>query len=139
MRLDLPTMLLRLASVAIPCGMVLALRPMATLPLQALAGLALGVAATLAMSAVVAAADAVPVFPRDARAQREIAEYALSIGLAHFAGAAFLLLNRARSRPRTSAVAMVDRASTAQRMAEAAMPLTALLASIYGGLRALLD
>ena len=140
MRFDLPNILLRLASVAIPAGMVLVIRPRASLGVQALAGLALGTAATLAMSAVVAAADGVPTIPRDGRGQRELMEYAASIALAHLSGAAFLQLRQAvLARRRAGGTAMIERATTAQRLAEAAMPVTALGASLYGGLRALVD
>lgn len=140
MRLDLPTILLRLASVVIPGAMVLVVRPGGGLGLQAAAGLTLGIAATLAMSAVVAAADGVPTLPRDMRGLRELFEYVASIALAHLAGAGFLhLRHAAQARRRAGASAVMDRATTAQRLAEAAMPLTALGASLYGGLRTLLD
>ena len=49
-------------------------------------GLAIAAASILAMSAVVARTDHVPILPHDTQGWREIAEYTLSIGFGFFTG-----------------------------------------------------
>ena len=136
---DLPNIVLRVASIGVPCAVVLLLPGVNRASLGAFAGtgLILGLGAAISMSAVVAAVDGVRVLPHDPRGQREFAEYAGSIALAHIAGGAILRARRNLSVTRTMRANMTDKAANAQRLAEAALPLTALLASVYGGLRAL--
>jgi hypothetical protein len=144
---DLPTVVLRVASIVLPFLLAL-LAPSSgrvRLGVHVAGGVVLGIVAALAMSAVVAQLDGVPVVPDRPREQRELLEYMASIGLAYVAGAALArlaLLRRTARRAATGpggAGALVDRATMAQRIAEALTPVAALLASVYGGLRALLD
>ena len=136
---DLPNILLRLASIAIPFGVVMLVPRVAVAPQQILilSGVMLGVAAAMSMSAVVAAVDGVALVPRDARGQRELAEYMCSMALAHIAGGMILRVRHNLLVSRAVRPSMTDKAVNAQRLAEAALPVTALLASLYGGLRAL--
>lgn len=138
-QLDLPSLVLRVASIGVPCAVVLMLPGVAAASLGVLAGtgVMLGVTAVIGMSAAVAAVDGVPVFPPDARGQRELAEYAASMALAHFTGGAILRARRNLAASQSSHLNMTEKAANAQRLAEAALPVTTLLASIYAGILAL--
>jgi hypothetical protein len=85
---DLPLIDLRIVSIAVPLVFgFLYRKSLDRWPAWDLAtGLVIAAAAILAMSAVVARVDHVPVLPQDAQGWREYAEYAASIGFGFFTG-----------------------------------------------------
>lgn len=85
---DLPLIFLRLVSIAVPLALGFLYRKALDRWLfwDLGTGLAIAAVSILAMSAVVAKADHVPILPQDAQGWREFAEYAVSIGFGFFTG-----------------------------------------------------
>ena len=148
-KLDLNTVFLRLASVALPALMAVAIPGGWRAPIwvHVIAGIALGLASVVAMSGAVALVDRVPWLPATQRDALEAAEYALSIALAHIAGVlaarAFVAFLERRDRRLLQPRSAAERAEKAfegalklHGMWEAAAPLLATAAALWAGLRA---
>jgi hypothetical protein len=162
-RFDADTLVLRVASIAIPmlgAIVVPALRRQSLL-FSTVAAVLLGVSAVAAMSVVVAVVDKVPLLPANAREWREIVEYMASISLSVIAGAllvaavahrgarrakpsATLLdvttkLHRLVDRTVTTAEGLEKRAQTLQNLVTAAAPALAAAGAVATGLRSWLQ
>lgn len=85
---DLSLVYLRIVSIFIPItfGFLYQEHARRNLPLAFAAGLATAIVSILAMSAVVAKLDSVPILPHDAAGWREFAEYSASITFGFFTG-----------------------------------------------------
>lgn len=85
---DLKLLYLRIVSIAVPLalGFLYGRTADRSLVLDLLVGIMLAVISILAMSAIVARVDHVPILPQDAHGWREYAEYAASIGFGFFTG-----------------------------------------------------
>jgi hypothetical protein len=87
-KFDLSLIYLRIVSIAVPLALGFLYRNSLDrwLVWDLVTGIAIAVVSILAMSAVVAKTDHVPILPQDAQGWREYAEYAVSIGFGFFAG-----------------------------------------------------
>ncbi len=85
---DLPLVWLRLASIVLPCGFgfLFRQRPNESFVGDLIIGVVLAAAAILAMSAVVAKVDNVPLLPTDMHGWAELAQYGASIAFAFLTG-----------------------------------------------------
>jgi hypothetical protein len=158
-RFDADTIILRVASIAIPMVCAIAIKSLRrrSLAFSSLAGLLLGIAAVSAMSAVVSRLDGVPFLPGNAREWREIIEYMASISLSFIAGAliveAFARWQGHVDRPNalfvgvttklhrlvdstvTTAENLEKRAQTLQNLVAATAPAVAAAGAVATGLR----
>ena len=162
-RLDLDTLVLRVASIVIPMLCAIAVKPLGrqSLTFTIVAAGLLGVVAVSAMSAVVSWIDRVALLPASAREWRELVEYMASISLSFVTGA---LIIRAFGRRRehaarpgplavgataklhrlvdstvTTAESLEKRAQTLQNLVNATAPALAAAGAVATGLRSWLQ
>ena len=156
---DLKPLYLRIASILIPLpfGFALLVWYPKRLWMSTLAGFAMATVAVYLMVLATARIDHVPVLPQDAREVREFIEYVASIGLAFLTG---LLLGKwrywiRRFAPRPSRLAVllaqlfarneegefgIERmAKRIQKLQAAVTPAATAAASLYAGVKALID
>jgi hypothetical protein len=161
-RLDLDTVVLRVASIALPmlCAILVPALRRQSLAFGTGAAVLLGVAAVAAMSTVVSVVDKVALLPANAREWREIVEYMASISLSYIAGALLVAAvahgGARRAKPNatlvgvtarlhklvdstvTTAESLEKRAQTLQNLVSATAPALAAAGAVATGLRSLL-
>jgi hypothetical protein len=162
-RFDIDTLVLRVASIAIPmlAAIVVPALRRRSLAFSTVAGVLLGISAVGAMSVVVGVIDKVPVLPADVREWREIVEYMASVSLSFIAGALLVAavahrhaqrarpspvlvgvttkLHRLVDRTVTTAESLEKRAATLQNLVAAAAPAIAAAGAVATGLRSWLQ
>lgn len=155
---DTKPLYLRVASMIIPLPFAFLLHSAypTRLWLSAAAGFAMALVAVLCMLVVTASIDKVPVLPQSARDMREVLEYMASIGLAFLTGlllAEAVAWRRAMQKPPRIVVAIakaltpdeegqfgIERAAKrVDKLMKAATPAATGAASVYAGIKALLD
>ncbi len=158
-RFDADTLVLRVASIAIPllCAVGVATLRHQSLTFSIVAASLLGIVAVSAMSAVVSRLDQVPLLPSSAREWREIIEYMASISLSFITGALLVgAFGRRRARVAgpsalfvgvttklnqlvdstvTTAESLEKRAQTVQNLVNATAPALAAAGAVATGLR----